>query len=143
MRVAYAGDGSLICVWDSKTLDAAGANLSIRHARSTDDGASFLTAETLLGGEEQAFSQYPRLGVDADGRVRAAWTDNRSADWRWKTMTAAFDPAQGWSAGQLLGGPGNNSWPALAGGQLVFASSRNAQRLQRDPTQQVFLRPLP
>lgn len=141
--LAYASDGSLICVWDSKTLDAAGANLSIRHARSTDDGASFLTAETLLGGAEQAFSQYPRLGIDADGRVRAVWTDNRSADWRWKTMTAVFDPAQGWSAGTLLTGPGNNTWAATAGGELLFASSRHAQRLQRDPTQQVFLRRLP
>ena len=43
--------------------------------------------------------------------------------------------------GKLLDGPGINTWPATAGGVIVFASTRNAQRLQRDPTQQVFVLP--
>jgi hypothetical protein len=29
------------------------------------------------------------------------------------------------------------------GGRIAFASTRGAQRLQRDPTQQIFLRPVP
>ncbi|WP_263359883.1 hypothetical protein [Acidicapsa ligni] len=45
----------------------------------------------------------------------------------------------GWSAGSLLNGRGNNTWPATAGGAIVFGSTRNAVRLQRDITQQIYL----
>ncbi len=81
----------------------------------------------------------PRLGVDFDGSVRAVWHDTRSADWRWRVMTAVFRGA--WSASELQRGRGNNTWPATAGGAIVFASTRNATRLQRDRTQQIFLLP--
>ena len=87
-----------------------------------------------------AMSERPRLGTDADGRVRAVWYDSRSADWRWRVMTSVYGGAS-WDAGRLLDGSGINSWPATAGGAIVFASTRNATRLQRDPTQQVFLLP--
>lgn len=57
-------------------------------------------------------------------------------------MSAVLD-GDAWSTGTLLGGRGNNTWPALHGGQLVFASTRRAQRLQRDASQDIYLRPLP
>ena len=65
-----------------------------------------------------------------------------SPDWRWRVMTAVLG-GDAWSAGTLLTGRGNNTWPALHAGQLAFASTRRAQRLQRDPSQDIYLRPLP
>ncbi len=59
----------------------------------------------------------------------------RSADWRWRVMTSLWDPARGWLATKTLDGRGNNTWPATSGGAIVFASTRAAARLQRDPTQ--------
>lgn len=141
--LAFAGDGSLHCVWDMKTLDASGANLSIRQARSTDGGASFTVGEMALGADEGASGQYPRLAPTPDGGLRAVWYDNRASDWRWRVMTARWMPAPGWDAGRLLMGRGINTWPANDQGQIVFASTRNAQRLQRDRTQQIFLLALP
>ena len=140
--LAFAGDGRLVCAWDQKTLAASGANLAIRAAVSTDGGASFTRFEAALGGDAGAFGQYPRLATDPDGRVRVAWYDNRSPDWRWRVMTAVLG-GDAWSAGTLLTGRGNNTWPALHAGQLAFASTRRAQRLQRDPSQDIYLRPLP
>ena len=87
------------------------------------------------------FRSRPRLGVDADGAVRAVWHDSRSADWRWRVMTSVWRDASGWDAGQMINGRGINTWPVTANGAIVFASTRNATRLQRDPTQQVFLLP--
>lgn len=140
--LAFAGDGTLVCTWDQKTLAASGANLSIRAAVSADGGASFATLDTVLGGDAGAFGQYPRLATDPDGRARVVWYDNRSPDWRWRVMTAVLDGGD-WSTGTLLGGRGNNTWPALHGGQLAFASTRRAQRLQRDASQDIYLRPAP
>lgn len=141
--LAFAGDGRLVCVWDQKTLAASGANLTIRAAVSSDGGASFATLDSALGGDAGAFGQYPRLGTDPDGRVRVAWYDNRSPDWRWRVMTAVLGGDGAWSAGSLLGGRGNNTWPALHGGQIAFASTRRAQRLQRDASQDIYLHPAP
>jgi len=67
-----------------------------------------------------------------------AWADSRSADWRWRIGTARQSVDAGWSGAELLLSKGNNGWPALDGGVLVFASTRNAMRLQRDPTQQIM-----
>jgi hypothetical protein len=47
----------------------------------------------------------------------------------------------GWDEGRLVNGRGNNTWPVTSGGAIVFASTRNAARLQRDATQQVFVLP--
>ncbi|NGY06773.1 CehA/McbA family metallohydrolase [Solimonas terrae] len=135
--LAFADDGTLVAAWDSKTLQSSGANLSIQSARSADGGASF-DAPLTVAPQPQAMSQYPRLGVDADGRVRAVWYDSRAADWRWRVMSSRLDSG-GWGADQLLLSPGINTWPATSGGLLVFSSTRNAQRIQRDRTQQIFL----
>jgi hypothetical protein len=86
-------------------------------------------------------SESPRLGTNPDGSVRAVWYDSRSTDWRWRVMTTVFRTGAGWDAGTLLNGRGVNTWPVTAGGYIAFASTRNATRLQRDPTQQVFLLP--
>ena len=77
--------------------------------------------------------------MDADGSVRVVWFDSRSADWRWRVMTAVYKKPAGWDAGTLLKGSGINTWPVTSGGVIAFASTRNATRLQRDQTQQVFL----
>jgi hypothetical protein len=138
--LAFAADGTLVAAWDRKELKASGANLSVQAARSADGGANFDAPQTLAP-DAQAMSQYPRLGVDADGRVRAVWYDSRAADWRWRVMTARLE-AGGWDAGTLLVSPGINTWPATGGGVLVFSSTRRAARLQRDRTQQIFVVPL-
>jgi hypothetical protein len=105
---------------------------------SGDGGATF-SAPAVLAAEPTTMSQRPRLGVDADGSVRVVWFDSRSADWRWRVMTAVYKKSGGWDAGTLLKGSGINTWPVTSGGVIAFASTRNATRLQRDQTQQVFL----
>jgi hypothetical protein len=130
--------GDLVVAWESKGLRPSGMNLSIQTAISSDGGVSF-SSSTPLAQDTQAMSQHIRLGLDPDGAVRAVWFDSRSADWRWRIMTATFLHGSGWNAGTLFSGRGNNTWPATAGGAIIFASSREAERLQRDHTQQVFL----
>lgn len=138
--LAFAGDGTLVVAWDRKELRSSGANLSVQAARSTDGGAHFDNPQTLAA-DPQAMSQYPRLGVDADGAVRAVWYDSRAADWRWRVMSSRLD-AHGWDDGRLLLAPGINTWPATSGGLLAFSSTRKAARLQRDRTQQIYVMPI-
>jgi predicted metal-dependent phosphoesterase TrpH len=132
--VAFGANNDLVVAWETKTLAPAGRNLSVMAAiiRTTGD-----TALKTLGPDPRTMSQRPRLGVDADGSVRAVWYDSRSADWRWRVMTSVW--RDGWDAGTLLNGRGNNTWPVTSGGVIAFASTRNAARLQRDQTQQIFL----
>jgi hypothetical protein len=137
--IVFGGNGELVAAWESKELSSpAGNNLSVLAAVSTDGGKSF-GAPAVLGADDKTMSERPRLGVDTDGSVRAVWYDSRSADWRWRVMTAVFKKDTGWDGGMLLNGRGINTWPATSGGLIAFASTRNATRLQRDPTQQVFL----
>lgn len=140
--VGFTTTGALLAVWDSKTLNASGANLSVRSALSADNGITWSAASdpAPFAHDAGAMSQYPKLGTNPDGTLRAVWYDSRAADWRWRVMTAVFDGAA-WNDGTLLLSPGINTWPATDAGQIVFASTRNAQRVQRDRTQQVFLLP--
>jgi hypothetical protein len=115
-------------------------NLAVLAAVSSDGGATFSTPG-VLAPETTTMSERPRLGVDEDGTVRAVWYDSRSVDWRWRVMTAVYQTTTGWDAGTLLSGPGINTWPVTSGGVIAFASTRNATRLQRDQTQQVFVLP--
>ena len=140
--LAFGADGRLVAAWDSKPLEAAGPNLSVLAATSRDGGASF-AAPVLIGGSATAFAQRPALTRGADGRPVLAWFDNRSSDWRWRVMTARQADDASWSGGSLIASRGINTWPALSGEQLAFSSTRNAQRLQRDVTQQIALMPLP
>ncbi len=139
--IAFGKSGDLVVAWESKGLQSSGMNLSVRAAVSTD-GTTF-SLPVILGADSQTMSQHVRLGADPDGAVRAVWFDSRSADWRWRVMTAVYQKDIGWSAGALLNGRGNNTWPSTSGGVIVFASTRNAARMQRDPTQQVFVLPAP
>ena len=142
--LAYTADGALLAVWDGIVANPAGESRSIRYALSADGGASFADAgdpPVIAADPNRADSQQPRLGTDADGRVRAVWFDNRAADWRWRTMTAVLGAERQWSAAEMLMAKGLNGWPVTSGGAIVVASTRNAQRLQRDPTQEIFLRP--
>jgi hypothetical protein len=134
--LAYDQSGRLVAAWDSKALVSSGANLAVLSAWSSDGGSTW-TAPAAVGADASAMSQWPKLGRGVGGEAQLAWYDSRSADWRWRIMTAALGPS-GWSAGKLINAPGNNTWPALDHGVLVFASDRNAQRLQRDHTQEVF-----
>jgi hypothetical protein len=134
--LVYTAAGRLVAAWDTKALQSSGANLSVLSAWS-DDGGTTWTAPAAVAADPAAMSQWPRLGRGAGGEAQLAWYDSRSADWRWRIMTATLGES-GWSAGNVLPSLGNNTWPALDGGVLVFASTRNAQRLQRDHTQQVF-----
>ncbi|GAC1633167.1 MAG: hypothetical protein NVS9B10_28310 [Nevskia sp.] len=134
--LAFAADGSLTAAWDTKPLSAAGPNLSVYSARSSDGGASF-SKPALAGRSAAAFGQRPALARGSDGAVRLAWFDNRSADWRWRVFVASQDAEGRFPAAVRIASRGINTWPALAGDHLVFASTRNAQRLQRDRTQQI------
>jgi hypothetical protein len=137
---AFSGRGELVVAWETKTLAPAGRNLSVLAASSPDGGKTF-SAPAALALDAKTMSERPRLGLDKDGSVRAVWYDSRSADWRWRVMTAVHRNGAGWDAGRMITGRGNNTWPATAGGAIVFASTRNAVRQQRDATQQVFVLP--
>jgi len=137
--IQFGARDELVIAWETKELNPAGRNLSIVTA-AIAPGQPVRTAPPFPAGAPAAMSQRPRLGVDPDGSVRLVWYDSRSADWRWRVMTAVLR-GSAWDAGTLLTGKGINTWPATAGGAIVFTSTRGATRLQRDPTQQVFVLP--
>lgn len=142
--LAFAGDGSLVAVWDGMVASPSGQSRSIRYSASSDDGATFSNADdppVLAADARGADGQHPRLGVAPDGRVRVVWFDNRAADWRWRVMTAERGADGEWGAATMLMAKGLNGWPATAGGAIALASTRNAVRMQRDATQQIFLLP--
>jgi hypothetical protein len=135
--LVYTRSGRLVLAWDSKALQSSGANLAVLAAWSADGGLSWSPPVTL-GADAAAMSQWPRLGRNSDGDAQVVWYDSRSSDWRWRVMTAELSSAGAWSAGRLVLGRGNNTWPAFDGGLIVFATTRSASRLQRDHTQQIF-----
>lgn len=128
--------GALHVAWDTRPLRAAGANLSLRAATSTDGGTTYAPSAAVALAPD-AMSHRPRLALDPDGTVRTVWYDTRTDDWRWKVFTAVLVDGA-WSAPQQLTGAANGTWPAVSGGQVVFTSDRGATT-QRDHTQQVFL----
>ncbi|MEV1331346.1 CehA/McbA family metallohydrolase [Micromonospora costi] len=138
--VAVDRDGAYVIAWETKALSASGANLSLRASRSAD-GVTWSPAEAVAL-DPNAMSQRPRLATDPDGVVRAVWYDSRSADWRWKVFTARR-LGSGWTPALPLGTAGNNTWPALDRGTVVFTSDRRSERTQRDRTQEVYLVRLP
>ncbi|MFF3590503.1 CehA/McbA family metallohydrolase [Streptomyces sp. NPDC002387] len=129
--------GTFVAIWESGALQSSGTNLQLRSARSTDGGSTW-TAFEQVALNADAMSQRPRLGVDPDGTIRAVWYDSRSTDWRWKVFTATLDTDKGWSGASQVSHQGNNTWPALHRGVVVFTSDRGATRTQRDQTQQIF-----
>lgn len=142
--LAFAADGALVAVWDGIEAAPSGRSRSIRSAISSDDGSSFADATepvVIAPDTGKADGQHPRLGQDKDGSLRVVWFDNRAADWRWRVMTAVLAADHLWSAGEMLMAKGLNGWPATHGGAIAVASTRNATRLQRDPTQQIFVLP--
>jgi hypothetical protein len=46
---------------------------------------------------------------------------------------------RGWTAPTQLSIAGNETWPAADQGIVVFTSDRQAERTQRDHTQQIYL----
>lgn len=143
--LAFTAEGVLVAVWDGMVANPSGQSRTVRFALSADEGEGFTGADDPEGiaiDPKGADSQHPRLGRDADGRVRAVWFDNRAADWRWRTMTAVLGADRRWGAAGMLMARGLNGWPATSGGAIVMASTRNAARQQRDATQQVFLLPV-
>jgi len=139
--LAFDAGGALNAVWSSKVLEASGVPESVMTSRTTD-GRNW-SAPQILAPNPSGMSVWPKLARAADGKLRTAWHDSRSADWRWRVMTAKQGTGGVWGAAQLLPSRGINTWPALAGNALVFASTRNAARLQRDKTQQIFELDLP
>ncbi|MEU6597621.1 CehA/McbA family metallohydrolase [Streptomyces flaveolus] len=134
--VAVDADGTLVAIWESGALQSSGANLRLRSSRSTDGGATWSPYQQIAL-DTNAMSQRPRLAQDPDGRIRAVWYDSRSADWRWKVFTATFDDGT-WSDARQVTTLGNNTWPALHGGTVVFTTDRGATRTQRDATHQIY-----
>lgn len=136
--LAVGADGAFVAIWESGAIQSSGANLQLRASRSTDGGATWTAFEQVAPAPD-AMSQRARLTQDPDGSVRAVWYDSRAADWRWKVFTATLDTSAGWSAVHQVSTRGNNTWPAVHGGVVVFTSDRGATRTQRDVTQQVFV----
>lgn len=135
--LTFTNDGRLVAAWDSKTLSSSGVNLSIQSAQSLDNGSTWSTPKAVAE-NVSAMSQWPKLGQTAAGNAQLVWYDSRSVDWRWRVMSATLDSGT-WSAGQLIQSRGLNTWPVVNSGVIAYASTRNAQRLQRDRTQQIFL----
>ncbi|MES2489803.1 MAG: CehA/McbA family metallohydrolase [Pseudomonadota bacterium] len=138
--LTFTTDGRLVAAWDSKTMSSSGVNLSIQSAQSLDNGSTWSTPAAVAE-NAAAMSQWPKLGLASNGRAQLVWYDSRAADWRWRVMTTAMGNDGAWSAGELIPSRGINTWPAISNGAIAFASTRNALRLQRDRTQQVFLLP--
>ena len=132
------GNGTFVAIWESGALRSSGSNLQLRASRSTDGGTTWTAFEQVALAPD-AMSQRAKLDVDPDGAVRAVWYDSRSTDWRWKIFTATLDTTTGWSSATQVSHRGNNTWPALHRGVVVFTSDRGARRTQRDETQQIFL----
>ena len=135
-QVVAAPDGRLVAVWSTKALSAAGANLGLLSAVSTDDGVTWSPAAAVDPAPEYMQAR-PRLGVDPDGSVRVVWADTRNADWRWRTRTALLRGSS-WVGATDLSQQGNGTFPAVDGGVVVLTTDRNA-RVQKDRTQQVAL----
>ncbi|MFD3457662.1 CehA/McbA family metallohydrolase [Streptomyces sp. NPDC058691] len=135
--VAADGHGTLVAIWESGALQSSGANPQLRSSTSTDGGVTW-SAYRQVALDPDAMSQRARLAQDPDGRVRAVWYDSRSADWRWKVRTATLDTAGTWSDAEQVTTLGNNTWPALHHGTVVFTTDRGATRTQRDVTQQIY-----
>ncbi|MFI4978833.1 MAG: hypothetical protein ACHQIO_00620 [Nevskiales bacterium] len=139
--LAYAADGSLVAAWDAKNLSSSGANLSILSSSFTAKAGWSavvpVSLDTNTGGE------YPRLGLDGSGNVVLVRQDSRSTDWRWRVLATSRAADGSWGTGTVIQGKGLNMWPALSGGTLVFASTRDAQRLQRDHTQEIYTMQVP
>ncbi|MES0872646.1 CehA/McbA family metallohydrolase [Sinimarinibacterium thermocellulolyticum] len=135
--VIVDGLGRAHAVWTSKPLAAAGANLRVLAAVRAAGAASFAAPQAV---DEFAASsaRAPRLGLAADGAARLAWFDSRSSDWRWRVMSARFEQGA-WRDVRLYGGRGVNTWPVPAGAFLAFATTRHAERVQRDRTQQIYV----
>lgn len=129
--------GRVHVAWDSKPLRSSGVNLRVLAAVG-EPGADVFGDIRVVGEQAASSARQPRLGLDETGRARLAWFDSRSADWRWRVMSAAFDGGA-WSDVSLIDARGVNTWPVPAGPYLVFSSTRNARRLQRDATQQVYV----
>lgn len=138
--VVFNDEGRLVVAWDSKEMRPAGVNTAIYSTWSDDLGGNWSPVVSVAE-DPQMMSQYPRLGTQGS-LVRLAWYDNRALDWRWKIMTASLHDGI-WGDGHLIPAPGNNTWPAVAGDQLVFSSTRDAQRVQRDMTQMIYRLELP
>lgn len=129
--------GVIHVVWDSKALSSSGVNLRVLGAALAPDALAF-GEPAAVGFEPQSTARQPRLGVDADGTARLAWFDSRSADWRWRVMRAKYIGGA-WSDLRLIDSRGVNTWPVPAGPYIAFSSTRNARRLQRDRTQQIYV----
>lgn len=136
--LAWDASGALHAVWETQELNDSGVTSGI--AAAEWNGAGWGSIARIV--EDEDFSaQRPRVVRSAGGALHAAWFDARAADWRWGIAMARNDGA-GWQQTGLIAAPGNNTWPALSAGNMVFASTRGARRLQRDATQQIFLSPL-
>ncbi len=124
-------------VWTSKAMSSSGANLRVLAAvRVTPNDAFSQVAP--VGELAASTARAPRLGLDVLGDAQLAWFDSRSADWRWRVMTSGYGN-DGWSDVRLIDSQGVNTWPVPAGPYVSFSSTRHAQRLQRDRTQQIFI----
>jgi hypothetical protein len=134
--IAVTGSSYLQVAWDAREMKSSGVNPAIRTAQSTDGGASW-SAPVGIGAAPEAMSIRPRLSGDRDGTLRIAWYDSRAADWRWSVATSTYG-RNGWGAAKLLTTAGNNTWPALSGGDVVFTSDRSARRVQRDRTEEIY-----
>lgn len=136
--LVHDNTGALHLAWERQALSSSGTTAFVQATRLAPEASAWQSAQDVAGSERFS-AQRPVLGLGADGAPALAWADAASDDWRWRIGRADYDGAR-WGAARSIDGRGNNTWPALAGGQLVFASTRNARRLQRDATQQIFLR---
>ena len=139
--LAYAKDGTLVAAWDAKNLSSSGVNLSILSASFT--AKSGWSAVTAVAQDAASGGEFPRLGTDASGNLVLARHDSRSADWRWRVLLTPRAADGTWGSATVIPGRGNNMWPVIASGALAFTSTRDALRLQRDHTQEVYIMVLP
>jgi hypothetical protein len=142
--IGAAGDGTLVCAWDSRELRSSGTSPVIAAATSSDGGQTWAAAVEVdvtpplkAGDPPMDFSQRPRLAADPDGALRMVWYDARGADWRWAVRSAVLVDGIWQRAGEVVRG-GNCTWPAVDNG-VVVATTDRASQSQRDPRQDIVL----
>lgn len=136
--VVHDNAGMLHLAWERQALSDSGTTAYVQATRLAPGAGEWQPAQDVAGSEAYS-AQRPALGLASDGAPMLAWMDAGAEDWRWRIGRADFDGAR-WAVVRAIDARGNNTWPAVAEGQLVFAGTRNARRLQRDATQQIFLR---
>lgn len=135
--------GGALEVTYARLVDMRGAAMGVFHRRSTDGGATFGSAESVIVMTGDTLLDSPVLASRPNGDLLACWSQGNRADDRSNRVRCATRPAGGrWSAPRpvdpALPVGAAEAWPAVAGtdrgwylAQFVVADERTEFVLYR------------